>query len=115
MTRLTIQETAMNIRTRIALLSALASFGIAPIHATEASVREPGFVIDCANPVLPSQREVGEMTGQSNFGQVYATRARLMSQARRACQREGATRVRLVMAVPVQESARSVAQAKTPR
>lgn len=33
-------------------------------------------MVDCVNPALPSQREVGEMTGQYNFSQVYATRAR---------------------------------------
>lgn len=105
----------MNIRIRIALLSALASLGIAPVHASEVSGRQSSVVIDCANPALPSQREVGEMTGQSNFGQVYATRARLMSEARRACQRDGISRVRLVMAAPAQEPVRAVAQTKAPR
>lgn len=107
----------MNIRTHIALLSLLASFGVASAHATEVPVGEPNIVVDCARPALPSQREVGEMTGQYNFSQVYATRARLMAEARRACQREGVARVRLVTAAPraARESARTVAQANAPR
>ena len=105
----------MNTRTHFAILSLLASFGFASVHATEAPAGEPSLVIDCAKPALPSQREVAEMTGQYNFSQVYATRARLMAEAHRACQREGIARVRLVMAPPVREPARTVAQTKAPR
>jgi hypothetical protein len=105
----------MTTRTHLAILSLLASFGFASVHATEAPAGEPSLVIDCAKPALPSQREVGEVTGQYNFSQVYATRARLMSEARRACQREGVTRVRLVMAPPAREPARTVAQTNAPR
>jgi hypothetical protein len=105
----------MNTSTRLALLSLFASFGIASVHATEAPIGQAALVIDCAKPALPSQREVGEMTGQYNFGQVYATRVRLMAEARRACQREGVTRVRLVMAPPAREPDRAVAQTKAPR
>lgn len=54
-------------------------------------------IFDCSAPMLPTQREVGEWTGQQNFGQVYATRARLMVEVGRACQRPGATRVNLVL------------------
>ena len=72
-------------------------------------------MVDCVKPALPSQREVGEMTGQYNFSQVYATRARLMSEARRACQREGITRVRLVMEPRARETTRTVAQTNAPR
>jgi hypothetical protein len=114
-TRFTAKETAMNIRTCLTLLSLSASFGIASTHATEAPVGEASIVVDCAKPALPSQREVGETTGQYNFSQVYATRARLMSEARRACQREGVTRVRLVMAPPAREPTRAVAQTNAPR
>jgi hypothetical protein len=53
-------------------------------------------VFDCDYGSLPTQREVGEWTGQHNFSQVYATRARLMGEVRRACQRDGIDRVRLV-------------------
>ena len=55
------------------------------------------------------------MTGQYNFSQIYATRARLMSEARRACQREGITRVRLVMEPRARETTRTVAQTNAPR
>ncbi len=72
-------------------------------------------MVDCVKPALPSQREVGEMTGQYNFSQIYATRARLMSEARRACQREGITRVRLVMEPRARETTRTVAQTNAPR
>lgn len=105
----------MNTRIFLVLLSLFASFGVAPVHAAEAPVGAPAIVVDCAKPALPSQREVGEMTGQHNFSQVYATRARLMAEARRACQREGITRVRLVIAPPAREPARRVAQTNAPR
>jgi hypothetical protein len=105
----------MNTRTYLALLSLFGSFGVASVHATEATAGEPAIVVDCAKPALPSQREVGEMTGQNNYSQVYATRARLMSEVRRACQREGITRVQLVMAPRAREPARMVAQTNAPR
>ena len=105
----------MNTPTRLALLSLFVSFGVASVHAAEAPANEPAIVVDCAKPTLPRQREVGGMTGQYNFSQVYATRARLMAEARRACQREGITRVRLVMATPAREPARTVAQTNAPR
>lgn len=105
----------MNTRICLALLPLLVSFGAASAHATEAPAGESAIVVDCAKPALPSQREVGEMTAQYNFSQVYATRARLMAKARRACQREGITRVRLVMAPPAREPVRSVAQTNAPR
>jgi hypothetical protein len=104
----------MNIRTRLVTLSLLAPFAIAT-HAAEAPVAGPAIVVDCAKPALPSQREVGEMTGQYNFGQVYATRARLMAEAHRACQRKGIAQVRLVMASPAREPARTVAQTNATR
>ncbi|NDK39512.1 hypothetical protein DT603_11735 [Pseudoxanthomonas gei] len=52
-----------------------------------------GLVFDCQAPAMPSQRQVGELTGQANFSQVYATRARVMGDVRRACNRQGITRV----------------------
>lgn len=89
----------MNLRTRFvlpSLLAVLAPLGVAPADAAEAPVGAPGIVIDCARPSLPSQRSVGEMTGQHNFGQVYATRTRLMAEVRRACERAGTTRVLVI-------------------
>ncbi|KAF1710085.1 hypothetical protein CSC73_05210 [Pseudoxanthomonas sacheonensis] len=105
----------MNVRTCLTLLPLFASLGVASVHATEVPVGEADIVVDCARPALPSQREVGETTGQYNFSQVYATRARLMAEAHRACRREGVTRVRLVMAPPARESTRTVAQTNAPR
>jgi hypothetical protein len=105
----------MNTRTCLALLPLLGPVGVASVHAMEAPAGESAIVVDCAKPALPSQREVGEMTGQHNFSQVYATRARLMSEVRRACQRQGITRVRLVMAPPAREPARTVAQTNASR
>ena len=55
------------------------------------------YLVDCRERALPSQRQVGEWTGQSNFGQVYDTRERLMQQVGRSCQRDGVERVQLVM------------------
>ena len=54
------------------------------------------YVADCEERTLPSQREVGEWTGQHNFGQVYATRQRLMAEIGRACQQTGVEQVRVV-------------------
>lgn len=89
----------MNTRTHVASLSLLflASFGLTEARAAESLIGHPGIVVNCANPTLPSQREVGEMMGQYNFSQVYATRVRLMAEARRACHRDNATQVRLVL------------------
>lgn len=55
------------------------------------------YVANCDHRSLPSQRAVGEWTGQNNFGQVYATRARLMGDISRACMKPGIKRVNLVM------------------
>lgn len=54
------------------------------------------YVADCAERALPSQRQVGEWTGQHNSSQVYATRQRLMAEIGRACQRNGVEQVRVV-------------------
>lgn len=54
--------------------------------------------VDCADRALPSQREVGQMLGQHNLGQVHASRARLMAEVARACQREGVAKVLLIPA-----------------
>jgi len=54
------------------------------------------YVADCQDRALPTQREVGEWTGQHNFSQVYATRQSLMSEIGRACQQTGVEQVRVV-------------------
>jgi hypothetical protein len=106
----------MNASTRLLVLSVSACFAFASAaQAAEAPTPQPGIVIDCARPALPSQGEVSEMTGQHNFSQVYATRARLMAEAHRACQRQGTARIRLVVAPPAREPARTVAQNRNPR
>lgn len=90
----------MNAHTAIASLALLAA-ALAPSTsiAGEASAGV-AIVIDCARPALPSQREVGQMLEQSNFSQVYASRARLMAEARRACQRARVAHVRVVREAP---------------
>lgn len=55
------------------------------------------LVFDCDARTLPSQRLVGEALDQHNQGQVYASRARLMTEVGRACQRPGTERVGLVL------------------
>lgn len=71
------------------------------------------YVFDCRVRALPSQREVGEWTGQYNFAQVYATRQRLMAEVGRACNKVGVERVNLVMQVPADAGARASAIAGT--
>lgn len=56
----------------------------------------PRIAIDCARPRLPPQHEVGALLGQHNIGQVYASRAALMAEARRACRRHDARPHRVV-------------------
>lgn len=64
---------------------------VAPIRAAAL------LSFQCEARVLPTQREVGEALGQNNFSQVYASRARLMSEVGRACQRRGVERVDVVL------------------
>ena len=54
------------------------------------------YVVDCRHRSLPSQRQVGEWTGQDNFAQAYDTREQLMADIGRACKRAGDARVRVV-------------------
>lgn len=77
------------------LVSAAAS---AQEPATLPAVQAQGVlqVFDCGARALPSQRQVGEWTGQHNFSQVYDTRQRLMADIGRACRRDGIERVLLV-------------------
>lgn len=54
------------------------------------------YVTECSHRALPSQREVGEWTGQHNFSQVYDARERLMSDIGRECRRPGISRVQVI-------------------
>lgn len=66
------------------------------------------YVFDCRAPrALPSQREVGEWTGQYNFAQVYDTRRKLMATVARACNKAGIERVNLVMQAPAGDADRT--------
>lgn len=58
------------------------------------------YVFDCGARTLPTQRAVGEWTGQHNFSQVYDTRQRLMGEVARACGRDGIEQVHLVLEPP---------------
>lgn len=92
-------------------------FCAATAHAQEPvqplpTAQAPQHVVDCAQRSLPSQREVGGWTGQSNFSQVYATRARLMGEVGRACQKPGVRTVELVVAPDGRSPRRIVAQAR---
>ncbi|MET0813896.1 MAG: hypothetical protein ABWX88_01765 [Pseudoxanthomonas sp.] len=79
-----------------ALLLVSASSNAGPVPA-EGQTASPGaLVFDCNALALPSQREVAALTRQANFSQVYATRARLMAEVNRACQRKGAARVQVL-------------------
>ncbi|AKC86733.1 hypothetical protein WQ53_08160 [Pseudoxanthomonas suwonensis] len=82
-----------------ALLAAVA-MAFAPARAaspdTAPAAPPEGIVIDCDRPVLPSQKTIGELAEQHNFGQVYATRQRAMVEVQRACLREGVSAVLLV-------------------
>lgn len=82
----------MKRRTHFIVLSVLSAL----CSVASAAEIETGIVIDCSHPTLPSQRSVGAATAQHNLGQVYATRARLMTEAHRACRRGHAARVQLV-------------------
>lgn len=80
--------------------------GCAPVaFAGEAQplpqVQAVQYVFDCTAPrALPTQREVGEWTGQNNFAQVYETRQKLMAEVTRACNRAGIEQVQLVREQP---------------
>lgn len=75
------------------------------------------YVFDCSGPrTLPSQREVGEWTGQHNFAQVYETRQKLMAEVARACHGDGIERVQLVHNRAIDTGARrEVAYVEIPR
>ncbi len=91
----------MNIRTCI--IAAVFAATVAPAAAQEPAqsleavkVEAVRYVVDCDNRSLPSQREVGEWTGQHNFSQVYAARQRLMAEIGRSCKKADVDQVRIV-------------------
>lgn len=67
------------------------------------------LLIDCERPALPDQQAVARLTGIDNLSQAYAVRARLMADASRACHRDGAQRVRIVLAPPAGDARRLAA------
>lgn len=76
---------------------------VAPVAAQEPTRSLPTVradtvlhVVDCAKRSLPSQRDVGEWTGQHNLGQVYDTRKRLMAEVGRSCRKSGIEQVQVV-------------------
>ena len=91
----------MNIRIRVfGLALAVAA---APATAQDPTTSLPAVkaeavfhVAECARRVLPSQRTVGEWTGQDNFSQVYDTRLRLMAEIGHACRQDGVDHVQVV-------------------
>ena len=92
----------MNTRTSIATL-VLAVAAAAPVAAQQPTQSLPPVraqavlhVVDCEKRSLPSQREVGEWTGQHNFSQIYDTRKRLMAAVGRNCQKPGTEQVQVV-------------------
>lgn len=64
-----------------------------PVHA---SLVGEGLVVDCTSRSLPKQSDIGDLLGQHNSGQVYASRTRLMGEIARACHKPGAQQVVLV-------------------
>lgn len=83
---------------RLALPTALLFATSMAVASSNPSTPTAEVLVDCSSRALPSQKAIGEMLGQHNFGQVYAARSRLMVEASRACQREGTSQVRLVLA-----------------
>ena len=91
----------MKIRLCVTVLGLAAC--VAPAAARETTPSLPAvkaeavhYVVDCQHRRPPAQREVGEWTGQRNFGQVYDSRRRLMAEVARACRRDGIRQVQLV-------------------
>lgn len=79
------------------LFAPAAAFAAEPPVTEVSPIRAVLLTFECEARTLPTQREVGAALGQYNFNQVYASRARLMSEVGRACQRPGAERVDVVL------------------
>ena len=99
----------MNAFLRIAAATCLAASMLAsqPTRAGSDPSRSR-VVIDCGQPRLPTQREAGELLGQHNSGQVYASRAALMAEARRLCLHGSAQTRRVAFEAPSAPPAPSV-------
>ena len=78
------------------LLLATSSPILAAEPARPAGATSAPILVDCDSRSRPSQREVGALLDQHNLGQVYASRARLMAEVARACQRQAMLQVYLV-------------------
>lgn len=90
----------MNAMTPIALAAALL-LAAAPARAAETPTALPAIdatlhVFTCATLTRPSQAEVAAWSGQTNQGQVYATRERLMTDVARLCKKPSVGQVHLV-------------------
>lgn len=81
---------------RIVLAAGLLAAALVPA-AGAAAAGVSSLTIDCAAPALPTQAQVGDMLDLHNQGQVYAARARLMGDAVRACRKQGARMVVVVV------------------
>ena len=93
-------KTRLHIALALALCSSVALAG---------TPQPDSIVIDCANVTLPTLRQVGELLDQHNAGQIYASRSRLMGEARRDC-KGGAQRVVLVVEPVHYERREQIAQ-----
>jgi uncharacterized protein len=82
----------------LATLSLAAALVLIAAPAAATPPQAVSLLIDCERPALPDQQAVARLTGIDNLSQAYAVRARLMADASRACHRDGARHVRLVLA-----------------
>jgi len=112
----------MNAKPIIALLTiqaiACAPAAFASDVQSLPQVQAVQYVFDCAGPrTLPSQRQVGEWTGQHNVTQIYQTRQKLMAEVARSCNRAGIEQVHLVLEQQAgdQRIEREIAQVGIPR
>lgn len=80
----------------VALLAALGTAAGPAARAADPPPARPFVVIDCDRAVAPPQHVIGELAGEHNLAQVYATRQRVMAEVRRGCLREGIDAVVLV-------------------
>lgn len=78
-----------------------------PLGALAESPQAARITIDCAQPTLPSQRDVARLTGIANFSQLYA--ARSLINAQRNCKRPHADTTLLVLEPATQPADRRAA------
>lgn len=88
-----------NFASTIVLLACAAAIAPAKANAGDPPATAAGtLVVDCATKARPSQVAVGESLGINNLSQVYEARTRLMAEVHRACHRQGARQVQIVLA-----------------